>query len=58
MSKMKLDNEAQRSFLLEVLKTISVPGDHIEFAYALMVALKTAEIEGNDQNGGDGDLAL
>ena len=55
---MKLDNEKQRSFLLEMLNTISVPGAHIEFVYALIIALKSAEIEFKESNdgesGGDG----
>ncbi len=42
---MKLDNEDQRTFLLELLDVINVPGKSIEVAADVKRAIRAAEVE-------------
>ena len=42
---MTLDNEDQRTFLLELFKQVNFPGVVLETAYALKTAIQNSEIE-------------
>lgn len=43
---MKLDNEQQRQFLLELIQQVTFPGNLLDLAYSVKQAVKTADLEG------------
>lgn len=42
---MKLDSEEQREILLKLIAASTIPGNGLELMYALLQAIKTAEIQ-------------
>lgn len=41
---MTLDNETQRQFLLEMMRQVSIPGAHLDTAYAVKQAIVNATV--------------
>ena len=41
---MKLDNEQQRQFLLEMFKQVNFPGNVLDIAYSVKQAIVAAEV--------------
>lgn len=51
--KMTFDNEQQKAFLIEMFKQVNIPGNVIEIAYSVLIAIKTGEVKDQSVSNAD-----